>query len=147
LGEKQHWGKWTGWERSTRVPLVIVPAQSTARGFVVGQVCHRPVSLIDLYPTLVEMCGLPNPSQPLSGESLNSLLQSPNAKTDRGVISTFGKDRYSYRDDRYRLIHYEDDSVELYDLRTDPNEWHNLAAIEPGIVDRLRRRLDSEISR
>src|SRR5262245_66508918 len=59
LGEKQHWGKWTGWERATRVPLVIVPAKGSRERFKAGEVCRQPVGLIDLYPTLLDLCALP----------------------------------------------------------------------------------------
>ena len=64
LGEKQHWGKWTGWQRSTRVPLMILPPSGGATGrFATDAVCDNPVSLIDLYPTLLDLCGLPEKHQ------------------------------------------------------------------------------------
>ena len=51
LGEKQHWGKWTGWERSTHVPLMIIPPRNAPPGlYQIGGVCAEPVGLIDHLP-------------------------------------------------------------------------------------------------
>jgi len=125
LGEKQHWGKWTGWERSTRVPLLIVPPRSGNSQYEIGATCRRPVGLIDLYGTLIDLCGLPRKTD-LDGESLRPLLQDPSRETEP-EITTFDHGNYSVRSDRWRLIHYNDGSEELYDHRTDPHEWHNLA--------------------
>src|SRR5205085_3582996 len=74
LGEKQHWGKWTGWERATRVPLIIAPAASNSPSLPEPAPCNRPVSLVDLFPTLIELCGLP-PLDDLDGRSLVPLLK------------------------------------------------------------------------
>jgi arylsulfatase A-like enzyme len=129
LGEKQHWGKWTGWERATRVPLIIAPAASHPPGLPgptpAPALCHRPVSLVDLFPTLIELCGLP-PRDDLDGRSLVPLLKDPGRET-RAVVTTFDHQNYSVRTDRWRLIHYQDGSEELYDHASDPDEWRNLA--------------------
>ena len=75
LGEKQHWHKFVLWERSTRVPL-IVRAPGITRP---GSQCGCPVSLVDLYPTLADLCGLP--AKPgLDGRSIVPLLKDPAAK-------------------------------------------------------------------
>ena len=80
LGEKQHWGKWTGWERSTKVPLIIVPPKKLADRFAAaGSRCDQPVGLIDLYPTLTELCGVAAPDK-LDGQSLVPLLREPNVQ-------------------------------------------------------------------
>lgn len=125
LGEKQHWGKWTGWERATRVPLVIVPARKDGSSYRTGTVCHQPVGLIDLYPTLIELCGLPARDD-LDGESLVGSLKDPARRTEPEV-STFDDKNYSVGDARWRFIRYRDGSEELYDHDADPHEWHNLA--------------------
>jgi len=126
LGEKEHWGKTTGWERSTRVPLVIVPAKSQAAGYQVGKTCAQPVSLIDLYPTLIDMCHLEKNSE-LDGVSLAANLRAPDAENDRVVVTTVNKGTYSARDNRWRYIRYADGTEELYDHESDSQEWHNLA--------------------
>ena len=126
LGEKQHWGKWTGWERSTRVPLIIVPPQRQSDRFVAGSRCDQPVGLIDLYPTLVDLCEVPGPDQ-LDGQSLVSRLREPSRSTGRGVVTMFDPGNVSVRTGQWRFIRYADGAEELYDLRQDPQEWNNLA--------------------
>lgn len=125
LGEKQHWGKWTGWERSTRVPLLIAPTKRSAQDYELGEVCSQPVSLIDLYPTMIELCGLEAPKG-LDGVSLVSHLQDPEKPSARAVVTTFDTDHFSVRDRRWRWIRYRDGSEELYDHETDPLETVNL---------------------
>jgi arylsulfatase A-like enzyme len=98
LGEKQHWGKWTGWERSARVPLLIVPPARDRSAFAGGQVSGQPVSLIDLYPTLLDLAGLPAPATGLDGKSLVPLLREPKQRTNRAVVSTFYGEHFSVRD-------------------------------------------------
>ncbi len=141
LGEKQHWGKWTGWERATRVPLIIVPARGEASRFRVGQATPQAVGLIDLYPTLIEMCGLP-PQKGLDGVSLVPLLQRE-LDTDRVVVTTFGKGNHSLRGRRWRYLRYSDGSEELYDHDRDPHEWNNLAGKQEfdSITAHMRGRL------
>ncbi len=127
LGEKDHWGKWTGWERSTRVPLIIVPPKRSIDSFKnLGQLCNEPVGLIDLYPTLCELCEVETPAS-LDGQSLVPLLRDPGLKTGRVVVTAFDPGNVSLRSDRWRYIRYHDGSEELYDHQNDPNEWTNLA--------------------
>jgi arylsulfatase A-like enzyme len=83
------------------------------------------VSLLDLYPTLLDLCGLPAKAD-LDGVSLVPQLRDPNAPT-RPVLTTFGQGNHAVRDARWRLIRYADGSEELYDHRQDPHEWNNLA--------------------
>jgi arylsulfatase A-like enzyme len=128
LGEKQHWGKWTGWERATRVPLLIVPPPGDRGRYAGGRLTREPVSLIDLYPTVLDMADVPPPSAGLDGKSLVPLLRDPNLATGRAVVSTFYGEHFSVGDDRWRYIRYADGSEELYDHRSDSNEWTNLAA-------------------
>jgi arylsulfatase A-like enzyme len=129
LGEKRHWGKWTGWERSTRVPLIIVPsAKSTDRFASAGSRCDQAVGLIDLYPTLTELCGI-TPTGGLHGHSLVPLLRNPQRATDRAVVTLFDPGNASVRTERWRYVRYADGNEELYDHRKDPNEWDNLAGI------------------
>jgi choline-sulfatase len=121
LGEKQHWAKRTLWEESTRVPLIfagpgISPAQPT----------HEPASLLDIYPTLIALTELPANSR-LDGISLVPQLDDPaTARTQPAITSSyFGN--HAIRTKDWRYISYRDGAEELYDHRTDPDEFHNLA--------------------
>jgi len=124
LGDKQHWGKWTGWERSTRVPLIVVPPTSPDSDFQPGK-CLQPVSLLDVYPTLTEMCGVSAPSE-LRGISLKPLLGDPGQQTDRTIQTWFDEGNATVRSERWRYIRYADGSEELYDHNVDPHEWDNI---------------------
>ena len=125
LGEKQHWGKWTGWERSTRVPLIIAPPAGDADHYQIGARDNAPVSLLDLYPTLAELCALQAPKG-LAGNSLVKSLRTPTSKSKRVVTTFFDEGNVSLRSQRHRYIRYADGTEELYDLVADPHEWHNL---------------------
>jgi len=122
LGEKEHWRKFALWEEATRVPLFIsVPGVTSP-----GTRSDRTVSLLDLYPTLVELCGLP-PREELEGRSIAPLLPDPAAEWDHPVVTTHGRDNHAVRNERWRYIRYSDGSEELYDHKQDPREWTNLA--------------------
>lgn len=123
LGEKLHWRKFTLWDQATRVPMMLRAPQ----GVLAGRKIDQAVSLVDIYPTLVEMCGLPLPAHKLAGDSLVSLLAGEKEHSGRPVFTTFGKGNDSVVDGRWRYIRYEDGAEELYDHHTDPHEWENLA--------------------
>jgi arylsulfatase A-like enzyme len=122
LGEKGITGKNSLWERSTRVPLVFAGG-----GIAKDARCSRPAELLDMYPTLIDLCGLP-PREGLEGQSLVPLLKDANAKREWPAITTHNQDNHSIRSERWRYIRYADGSEELYDERIDPNEWNNLAS-------------------
>jgi arylsulfatase A-like enzyme len=122
LGEKRHWQKSTPWEEATRVPLMIrLPGREGA-----GRRSAEPVSLLDLYPTLLELCGLPA-SSALEGESLVPLLLDPAARRGRPALTTLEPGLHALRSRDFRYVRYQDGSEELYDHRVDPGEWTNLA--------------------
>lgn len=135
LGEKEHWAKRTLWEESTRVPLLFAGA-----GIIPGKACAEPASLIDIYPTLVELCGLPANSH-LEGVSLVPQLKDPTTARDRPAITSSYFGNHSIRTRDWRLIVYEDGAEELYDHRNDSNEFHNLAGdpIHKATRDQLVR--------
>ena len=122
LGEKSITGKNTLWERSTRVPLILAGPGVTA-----GQRCVQPAELLDLYPTLIELCGLP-PMPGLEGVSLGPQLRDAGARRDRPAITSHNQGNHAVRSARWRYIRYADGSEELYDMEADPREWTNLAA-------------------
>ena len=126
LGEKDHWGKATGWFRATRVPLMIVPPTSARpKGFLPGSRCDQPVNLIDLYPTVAAMAGL-KPEDELAGKSLLPLVARPDSDWASHTVTTFGRGNHAINTRRWRFIQYFDGSAELYDRSNDPHEWHNL---------------------
>ena len=124
LGEKNHWRKHALWDVSTRTPLIF----SAPRGVAKDKLCQRPVSLIDIYPTLIDLCGLPK-RKGLDGQSLKPLLQNPGVKWERPVVITYGLNNHAVQTERWRYIRYRDGGQELYDHERDPNEWTNLAFI------------------
>ncbi|MCP4847323.1 MAG: sulfatase [Verrucomicrobiaceae bacterium] len=123
LGEKEHWEKFALWENTTHVPLAIIDPLRTKP----GSRCKSPVSLLDIYPTLVETCGLKATPQALEGRSLAGIFKTPEKETHRVVISTQGKGNHAARSSRYRYIRYTSGEEELYDHRSDPHEWRNIA--------------------
>ena len=126
LGEKNTFQKHTLWERSASAPLIISLPPSMNGEKHRGKT-DAVVSLIDIYPTLLDLCGLP-PNDKVEGRSLKPLLHDPNADWDHPAL-TYRKDGgRSLRNERYRYIEYGDGSRELYDHQNDPNEWHNLAS-------------------
>jgi arylsulfatase A-like enzyme len=121
LGEKLVTGKNTLWDRSTRVPLIFA-----GPGAAPGAACKRPAELLDMYPTLVELCGLPAKGG-LEGHSLVPQLKDARAARKWPAITTHNHDNHGVRSEDWRYIRYADGSEELYDMRADPNEWENLA--------------------
>ena len=135
LGDHGLWHKHTNFELATRAPLLIsVPGSKTA-----GQKCSATVEFVDVYPTLAELCGLPNPTG-LSGRSLKAFINNPSAPSTKVAISQYPKKApegqvmgYSIRNDRYRATFYrlrngsQVVGTELYDEQNDPNETVSLA--------------------
>ncbi len=127
LGEKARVSKHSLWEESTRVPFVILPpGNSELRKKVAGQKSSKPVELIDLYPTLTEMCSLPAKTSN-EGRSLVPLMESPSMEWRFSALTTYARKNHSLRTERYRYIRYENGAEELYDHQFDPEEWDNLA--------------------
>ncbi len=141
MGEKDYLYKNSLWEKSTRVPLIMrVPGVTKANTLI-----NKVVSLIDVYPTLIDLCGLSLETQknekghPIEGSSMRELLENPTAQSwigDRPALTVVyagekyeGKadmQHYAIKTDRYRYILYNNGKEELYDHKSDPNEWINL---------------------
>ncbi len=122
-GEKGDWGKHTLWERTSNVPFIWA-----GPGVAQGKKSDVTVSLIDMYPTLVDLCGMPTPDQHLEGESLAETLADPTSAQDRNIfLPHMNPGEYAVINRDWRYIRYGEDGEELYDLQNDPNEWYNLA--------------------
>jgi len=130
LGEKLITGKNSLWDRSTRIPLIFA-----GPGIASGARCGRPAELLDMYPTLAELCQLPQP-EGQEGHSLVPQLQDASAPRKWPAITTHNHDNHGIRTEDWRYIHYADGSEELYDMHKDPQEWKNLAD-DPAYQDVL----------
>jgi arylsulfatase A-like enzyme len=122
LGEKLHWRKFSLWEEATHNVLMVVAPGVTRP----GQRCSRPVTMLDIYPTLIDLCNLA-PKKELQGRSFLHLLKDPQAEWDRPALTTHGRENHSLRSEQFRYIRYSDGTEELYDHETDGLEWTNLA--------------------
>ena len=121
LGEKLHWRKFALWEEATHNVLMF-----SGPGVRQGGRCDAPVNLLDIYPTLIDLCGLQKRNE-IEGRSLMTLLMNPNASWDYPTLTTHGRNSHSIRSKRWRYIRYSDGSEELYDRDSDEMEWNNLA--------------------
>jgi choline-sulfatase len=132
LGEKEITGKNTLWDDGTRVPLVFA-----GPGVTPGQQCERPAELLDIYPTLVELAGLPA-KDGLEGLSLAPQIKDARASRDRPAITTHNAGNHGIRSEQWRYIIYADGTEELYDHAIDPHEWTNLAK-DPAFISVLEQ--------
>ena len=128
IGEKKI-GKMALWEQTTRTPLIIHLPEKLG-GNSQAKTCARPVSLLDLYPTLLDLCGLPeNPKN--EGRSIAPLVRNPKAKWSYPAVITHSPHwlgpNHAVRSERFHYIHYGKGGEELYEVAKDPHQWRNLA--------------------
>ena len=121
MGEKGTFAKHALWEPATNAPLMFV-----APGLPKGKVVDSPAEMISIYPTLLELCGLPAYERN-EGKSLVSTMQSETEDTSAYAICTFGMNNHTIKQGQFRYIRYEDGGEEFYDHSMDPNEWTNQA--------------------
>lgn len=146
LGEHGLWQKMSLWENSARVPLII----HDPRGRGNGKASPRTVELVDLHPTLTELCGVPAPAN-LDGKSLSPLLQNPSAAWDRPAFTQVTRPGRranaggrimgrTVRTERWRYTEWGNGAQgsQLYDMEKDPQEQHNLAT-DPQHADTVAR--------
>lgn len=143
LSDKGMWAKGTLFETSARGPLIIVDSrQKTA-----GQVSTRTVEYVSMFPTLVELCGLPKPAW-VEGASLVPLLKDPQAEWNHAAFTVQPRHWFigrSLRNERWRYTEWDEGrrDSELFDHDNDPHEMHNLAK-DPAhkeIVAQLQKQL------
>lgn len=159
LGEQGLWTKANNYDWSTRTPLILtVPGQSNPG-------LHSPalVELVDLYPTLADVCHLPPPSG-IEGVSLLPLLEDPERPWKSAVFSQYPRNRvgarhtnhgdimgYAMRTAQYRYVEWLDwqsgavKARELYDHQSDPEEMLNLAnnPIHADLIQKLSHQLQT----
>ncbi|MFW5692928.1 MAG: sulfatase [Thermoguttaceae bacterium] len=123
LGEKDHIEKFALWEKTNHIPFIVAAPGVTNP----GSRCDAPVDMSVLYPTLLELAGLP--ADPKSdGKSVVPLLKDPAASWHEPALMTYQRGNHAVRSERWRYIRYADGTEELYDHENDPHEWVNLAS-------------------
>ncbi len=154
MGEHGLWQKRSLFEESARVPLLIVAPGVTRPGGVAGS----PVSLLDLYPTLTALCGVPGPDN-LQGQDLGPMLRDPSHVGRGWALTQVERTRpeeprryfgYSLRTPRWRYTEWDEGAMgrELYDHEGDPKESTNLAArtSHAAVVERLSAELRAAVA-
>jgi arylsulfatase A-like enzyme len=122
-GSKHHWSKQTLWEDCTRIPFIMrVPGSKYTSRF-----CDRPIDMMNVYPTLISLCGLPE-KKDLDGHDMSPLLENPDANWVHPAITEIKVGNVAVRSQNWRYIRYHDGTEELYDRTNDPYEWYNLAS-------------------
>lgn len=145
LGDHGFWTKRSNYEQANRIPLLIRAPGVTKSGSTTRQIAE----IVDLFPTLCELAGLPKPKvpQPIDGLSLVPVLKDPDKRIRDHAYHAHPGERLgrAIRTERHRLVEWLDpgedrDSavIELYDYEKDPLETRNLAEEQPEVVTKLR---------
>lgn len=121
LGEKLRFRKASLWKEATQLPLMIRTPEMSGK-----QYCARTVNLIDLYPTLIDLCGLPEKTN-IDGKSIVPLLNDVSLIWEPTTTSKNQGWNSVISEDWHYIYNEKNGTEELYDLRIDPMEWNNLA--------------------
>ncbi|MEO0734657.1 MAG: sulfatase-like hydrolase/transferase [Bacteroidota bacterium] len=135
LGWRGHYGKGNNFDPETQVPLFIrLPGGAHA-----GARVRTPTELLDLYPTLIDYCGLPSPPHTLDGRSLRPFLEDPTQPSDRAAFSqrAYHPDDFGVKTERYTLVAWTGEDTLLFDRRQDPLNLQDIAPQHPLLVDSL----------
>ncbi len=134
LGEKGDWGKHTLWSETSRVPLFIAGSTIPKNKRV-----ESTTGLIDLYPTLIELCNLPKQHK-MDGKSLVPELMNDSYEDRDLFIPYHERGSYAIVNDNYRYIYYKSGGEEFYNTKEDHNEWNNLVSDENynSIIDEMK---------
>ena len=135
-GEKGHWGKHSLWERTSNVPFLWA-----GPGIAKNKSVETTVSLIDMYPTFNDLCKLPK-EKGLDGTSIATVLANPESAQDRNIFLPYMEpNSYAVINQKYRYIHYADNTEEFYNLVKDPNEWNNSASNPEykSIIEKMKK--------
>ena len=140
LGEKTWFGKTTLWEESAQTTFIIRTPEVASPGVFRRQM----VSLMDVFPTLVSLTGVPYLDN-LGGDDLSALLADPGADPVSTALTQMGTDDHSLRTERYRYLRFNKDpnDAELYDLLLDPEERTNL--IDDPAYSGVRLEMETEL--
>ena len=132
LGEKGTFAKHALWETATKAPLMFAGPNLPK-----GKKIDAPVEMLSMYPTLLELSGLP-PYERNEGNSLVAMMQKDEGLSESKAITTFGMNNHAIKMNGYRYIQYEDGKEEFYDHSSDPNEWTNEAG-NPKYKDQIEK--------
>ena len=142
LGEKGRWGKFDRCDEANHTSLIIYDPSSTGN----GEECIKPVSLQDLYPTLIDLCDLPERKN-VEGNSLKPLLDDPDDPNVNSFALMMYGDVHYIKTEKWRFIDDGNESL-LHNNIDDPYQWNNLYgnAAYNNLVDSLRHKIDSVIA-
>lgn len=125
LGQKKRWGKSALWREASHVPMLVVGTKNGA--IPSGKRCDAVVSLLDVYPTLNEICDFPAITpQTVYGKSLQTLLENPSMEWDVPVVTAYLPGNFAIHSNDWSYIRYTNGTEELYST-TDEDEFYNLA--------------------
>jgi iduronate 2-sulfatase len=119
LGEKGTFAKHALWETATKAPMLFAGPNLPK-----GKKIDAPVEMLSIYPTLLELSGLPAYNRN-EGASLVNMMQNDAGIDNSYALTTFGMNNHAVKTDGFRYIRYEDGKEEFYDHSIDPNEWNN----------------------